>query len=81
MKKKLSRPKYYVDDVSIQKDGNEYYIENKDVSFQDPYIHRIQPILTVSEVVSSIKQALENLGNAVTPHRWSTAEQKSDLPI
>lgn len=71
MKKNLSQPEYYVDDVSIQKD----YSENNDLVSQVPHLNQIQPILTVSEVVSSIRQALEHLGNTVIPHRWSTAQQ------
>ena len=72
MKKKLSRPVYYANDVPIAKDGNAYYIENTDV-----HINQIQPILTVSEVVSSMKQALENLGNTVIPQRGSTYSRKN----
>jgi hypothetical protein len=76
MKKKFSRPVYYVDDVPIEKDGNEYHIENTNVQ-----TNQIQPILTVSEVVSSMKQALENLGNTVLPQRWSTTQEKTDISI
>ncbi len=75
MKKNPTQPEYYVEDVSIEKDGNEYYSENKDAVSPVAYLNQIQPILTVSEVVSSVKHALEDLGNAVIPHRWSTAKQ------
>jgi hypothetical protein len=76
MKKKFSQPVYYADDVPIEKDANEYYIENNNAQ-----IHQIQPILTVSEVISSIKDAFEHLDNTLFPQRSSTTQEKTDVPI
>jgi hypothetical protein len=84
MKKKFFQPQYYVDDVPVEKDGYEY----NDVASQTPDPQQIQPIITVSEVVSSLRQSLDDLGHAVVPQRWSTMliketpiEEKTDLSI
>lgn len=37
--------------------------------FEDVHIHRIPPIISVSDVVTSMKQSLEELGAAVVPKR------------
>jgi hypothetical protein len=88
LKKRRVESEYYIEEVSIQKDAPEYYKENFDVvvSPPEPQLIQIQPILTISEVISSIKQSLQDLADAVTPKRWSTAaptitEEKSDLAI
>lgn len=62
-KRQLSEPEY---DTSMEKEGTEYCIE---MDPEAPQVKQIQPILTVSEVFSSYKQAFENLGNAVFPQK------------
>ncbi len=74
LKKRRSESEYYVDDIPIEKNPSEYGKENFDAISHEPQLIQIQPILTVSEVVSSIKQSLEDLGHAITPKRWSTTQ-------
>lgn len=66
-------------DISIEKGVSEYYVENeKTDEFEIPHLYQIQPILTVSEVVSSVKQSLEDFSDAVIPHRWSAPKKMVD---
>jgi hypothetical protein len=74
LKKRRSECEYYVDDIPIEKNLPEYDKENFDAISHEPQLIQIQPILTVSEVVSSIKQSLEDLGHVITPKRWSTTQ-------
>ena len=64
MKKNHSPPEYFDDEIVIEKKE----FQNLD---ETPEIYQIQPIITVSEVVSSVKESLEHLGNTVMPKRWS----------
>jgi hypothetical protein len=74
-KRRRAEPEYYIDDIKIQNDPPGYDKENFDaVPFPEPQLVQVQPILTVSEVVSSVKQSLEVLGHAITPKRWSTVQ-------
>ena len=66
MKKRQVEPEYY------EKDPPGYDKENFDAV--EPQLVQIQPVLTVSEVVSSVKQALEVLGHTITPKRWSDVQ-------
>jgi hypothetical protein len=80
-KKQYESEYYYGDDISIEKDGSEYYVPP-----QVPHLNQIEPILSVSHVVSSFKQSLEDLGNTVLPTRWTTnqetpVKENSDLPV
>ena len=83
----MSEPQYYVEDPIEQKvnDGhNEPYP-------QVTNINEIQPILTVSQIVSSMKQSFEDLSEALRPFTWSRAvqvhnqqnqvDQKEDLHV
>jgi len=82
IKRRLFESQIYVDDVPVEKDGSEYYGGNEqNVDSQIPQLYQVQPILTVSEVVSSIKQSFEDLSNVITPHRWSTPKQMVDQNI
>jgi hypothetical protein len=79
IKRRFLESQYYIDDVTIEKNGSEYYGEiEKNVGIQIPNLYQVQPILTVSEVVSSVKQSFEDLGNVVIPHRWSNPKQMRD---
>ena len=72
----LKKRKVQPEDPSIFKIIPEDYpsiskeIPEEFISTHEEYLptetQRIQPILTVSEVVSSIKEALEHLGNTLT---------------
>jgi hypothetical protein len=79
IKRRLSESQTYVDDIPVEKDGSEYYGgDEQNVDSQIPQLYQVRPILTVSEVVSSVKQSLEDLGNVITPHRWSAPKQMVD---
>ncbi|UJR10337.1 hypothetical protein I4U23_014543 [Adineta vaga] len=84
LKKKLSPPAYCVADVPMEKNGGEHF--NGDDNYivaEMPNLCQVQPILTVSEVVSSYKQSFDTLGDAILPRRWTRSKQvvKQENPV
>ncbi|CAF3484367.1 unnamed protein product [Rotaria sordida] len=86
-----TEPQYYINDTSIDKDSNTYHNEYNDTSFEIQYLYQIRPILTVSHVISSIKQSFTYLYYSLIPSKWlptqhtnnqqSPDDIKMDLPI
>ncbi|CAF0993897.1 unnamed protein product [Adineta steineri] len=91
--RKLSKSEYDVDDIGSEKDGSQYYDSNENYIISEMQnLYEIKPILTVSEVVSSVKQSFDDLGDALIPNHWltrkhmvnqdtSVKDEKNDLPI
>ncbi len=87
----MSVPQYCIDDILNNKDSSEFNGTNNDSHPQVPHLYQIQPILTVSQIVSSVKQSLTDLGHSLVPFGWSEAQhvyneqspvnEKMDLPI
>ena len=75
MKKTMSEPQYCIDDTISNKNGSEFSVEKNENHSQAPQLHQIQPILTVSEVISSVKQSLEDLDAALRPSNWSRVQR------
>ncbi|CAF0846742.1 unnamed protein product [Adineta ricciae] len=76
VKRKLSPPAYTMDDVPRDKSGMEcFYANSISIPTDVSNVYQVQPILTVSEVVSSFKQSFNNLGDAILPRR-STHDKK-----
>ncbi|CAF0977580.1 unnamed protein product [Adineta steineri] len=91
--KKLSKSEYDIDDIESEKDGSQYYDSNENYIISEMQnLYEIKPILTVSEVVSSVKQSFDDLGDVLIPNHWltrkhmvnqdtSVKDEKNDLPI
>jgi len=91
IKRKISEPHYYFDDLSSNKDGSEYNGGINNMYAHVPNINQIQPSLNIPHIISSIRQSLTDLRDSLIPLSWSRAQpisnpqqpvkEKMDLPI
>ncbi len=75
IKRKMSEPQYFIDDTPNNKDNSEYHGKNNDPYAQIPNINQIQPDVTISHMISSIKQSLDDLCTSLVPYSWSHAQR------
>jgi len=70
--KKMSEPQYYVDDTTSEKHISESMDENNSNLSQ----YAQEPnILSVSNMVTSVKQSLVDLGHSLKPYNYDRAQR------
>lgn len=67
VKKRRVQPEYYIECPSVSK-----AISDESTASE---VQQIEPILTVSEVISSVKESLEHLGNTLLSSRHRHEEK------
>ncbi|CAF2391686.1 unnamed protein product [Rotaria sp. Silwood2] len=91
IKRQPSEPQSYADDISSNQNSNECYDGNNGTYSEIQHLYQIQPIPTISHIISSTKQSLTDLCYSMIPSKWShiqhTNNQQSpdnknmDLPV